>query len=200
MRKSGILQFTVFSIALALVLTGCTWNDASDNGISTKSTTRHDARPFGTNRMGVTPPSLLPSLQPDRSGVLHNNTNLTQSQKTAQKLTKMHEISSATVLLSDTNAYVGVKLNTPQYGGQRMMGTPNRNMNGLDAINTGLRAKIAKKVKQLNPSIQHVYISASPDFLRQFEGYSNQITNGTPAKSFISNFNDTMRNIFPLNR
>lgn len=199
MLKTGLLRTVALSMAFIFMLSGCNWNDDSDNGVTTKRLNDTSNRQNGVNRMGVTPPTLLPSLRPDNSGVLHDNTRLTQSQKTAQRLTKMNEISSATVLLSDQNAYVGVRLNVPQYGGQRLMGTPNRDLNGMDSINKGLKEKIARKVKQENPTIKNVYISASPNFLRKFEGYSNQVIQGNPVKSFISQFNEAMRGSFPIN-
>lgn len=197
MRKNGAVKASLLAIAFVLILSGCTWND-DDNNVTTKSRTDGNVKPFGANRMGVTPPSLLPSIRPDNNGITHNNKRLTQSQKTAQRLTKMNEISSATVLLSENNAYVGVKLNVPRYGGQSYMGTPNRNLNGMDAVNDQLRAKITKRVKQMNPSINSVYISASPDMNKRFEGYSNQLNRGDSADGFISQFNENMRDMFPL--
>jgi YhcN/YlaJ family sporulation lipoprotein len=199
MIKSWLFRSIAASMAFIFILTGCTWNDASDNGVKTKSINDRANRPYGVNRLGVqTPPTLMPSLRPDTTGVMHENANLVQDQRTANKLTKMNEISQATVLLSKDNAYVGVKLNTPIYGGQSYMGTPNRQLNGMDTINAGLHAKITRKVKDMNPTIKNVYVSASPDFLNTFNGYADQITRGNPVRSFISQFNDAMRKSFPI--
>jgi YhcN/YlaJ family sporulation lipoprotein len=149
----------------------------------------------------VNPPTLLPSMRPDNMAGMHNNKHLTNSQETARAITKINEVRSATVLLSDNNAYVGIVINAPRYGqGQNFMGKPNRNGPGMDTVNDALRTKITDEVKKVNPSIQNVYISADPQFIHSFKGFSDQVIHGNPIKSFISQFNDSMRKSFPLNK
>lgn len=189
LHKGMALFFTALTVAM--FATGCSWNDKDDRA-NMRNTTRSNM---------VNPPTLLPSMRPDNLLGMHNNKHLTNSQETARAITKMNEVRSANVLLSDNNAYVGIEINAPRYGqGQSFMGKPNRNGPGFDTVNDALRTKITEKVKSLNPSIKNVYISADPTFMNTFRGYSNQVVHGNSIQSFISQFNDAMKKSFPITK
>ena len=191
--KKGMALF-ITALTLTMFATGCSWNDKDDR--ANTSRTNHTARSNMVN-----PPTLLPSMRPDKLPGMHNNKHLTNSQETARAITKINEVSSATVLLSDNNAYIGVVINAPRYGqGQSFMGNPNRNGPGFDTVNDALRTKITNVVKKVNPSINKVYISADPKFIRSFHGFSNQVIHGNPIQSFISQFNDAMKKSFPITK
>jgi YhcN/YlaJ family sporulation lipoprotein len=190
MRAHKGMALFITALTVAMLATGCSWNDKDDR--ANRNTTRSNM---------VNPPTLLPSMRPDHLPEMHNNKHLTNSQETARAITKINEVRSATVLLSDNNAYVGIVINAPRYGqGQHFMGKPNRNGPGFDTVNSALRTKITDEVKKVNPSINNVYISADPTFIHSFNGFSNQVTHGNPIQSFISQFNDAMRKSFPINK
>jgi YhcN/YlaJ family sporulation lipoprotein len=191
MRAHKGMALFITALTVAILATGCSWSDKDDRA-NTRNTTRSNM---------VNPPTLLPSMRPDNLPGMHNNKHLTNSQETARAITKINEVRSATVLLSDHNAYVGIVINAPRYGqGQNFMGVPNHNGPGFDTVNDALRTKITDEVKRVNPTINNVYISADPRFNQSFHGFSNQVTHGNPIKSFISQFNDAMRKSFSINK
>lgn len=74
---------------------------------------------------------------------------------------------------------------------------------GTDGVTDELKSRIAERVKQINPNIQHVYVSASPDFVSRMQSYANRARNGQPLRGLIIEFNTVVERLFPtegLNR
>ncbi|RKP54946.1 YhcN/YlaJ family sporulation lipoprotein [Cohnella endophytica] len=115
---------------------------------------------------------------------MHDNSHLQLSDKVAAKISSMPGISSAYVILTEHNAYVAVK----EKGKTQL---------GAKSVESGMKDKIANRIKSLSPSVQHVYVSANPDFTKRMEGYANDVKKGHSLQGFISEFNALVERVFP---
>jgi YhcN/YlaJ family sporulation lipoprotein len=112
----------------------------------------------------------------------HNNNRLEENREVAEQLTTMEPIEWASVMTSDNNAYVAVKV---------------REGHNLE---TGhLKTQIADKVHTTHPQVKNVYVSANPDLISRFQQYSEQLSQGKPVSGLLSEFNKTMMQMFPSN-
>lgn len=68
---------------------------------------------------------------------------------------------------------------------------------GNHMLTAQVKEQIASKVKQLNPSIEHVYVSANPDFVGRMNAYMNDVKLGHPIQGYIAEFNAMVERIFP---
>ncbi|NIK66866.1 MULTISPECIES: YhcN/YlaJ family sporulation lipoprotein [unclassified Paenibacillus] len=87
-----------------------------------------------------------------------------------------------------------------------MGGYSNNGMRGLSTTDTGesqltdkIKSDIAAEVKRLHPSVQNVYVSASPDFVDRMNSYMGDVRLGHPIQGFVSEFNAMVERIFPAN-
>lgn len=97
----------------------------------------------------------------------------------ANKITELDEVESASVLVTDNNAYVAVDLKE---------GTEE-----TDEIKT----KITDAAKAENANFNNVYVSANPDFSKQFKDYGDRIRADEPVEGFFDEFTDTVERVFP---
>ncbi|WP_211746445.1 YhcN/YlaJ family sporulation lipoprotein [Paenibacillus sp. Marseille-Q4541] len=66
-----------------------------------------------------------------------------------------------------------------------------------EKVTDEMKQKIAKKIKQMDPKIKNVYVSANPDFVQRAEGYATDLTNGKPISGVVGEFQIMMDRIFP---
>jgi YhcN/YlaJ family sporulation lipoprotein len=144
----------------------------------------------------------------------HKNYRMEMSGKMAEAIMKFDAVKSAYVMLTDHNAYVAVSLveNKPA-GDMKTMSRTNSGYLGqkgvemsrrMSTMSTGhamltdqLKEEIAKKIKHLRPSVEHVYVSANPDFVGRMNAYMNDVLLGHPIQGFIAEFNAMVERIFP---
>ena len=113
---------------------------------------------------------------------MHNNTRMDIDEQVAKEITNMKEVESATVLLTDRNAYVAIVVDDETKG------------NGSRG---DLKQKVANKVKSLHQQINNVYVSANPDFVDRMRGYNERFRNGQPLRGLVIEFNRMVERIFP---
>lgn len=219
MVKIG-LRLTLI-IGLAIALTGCTTNNQQRTGTNTGM----KQQGISNNRAGVSSQGWDNSRN-NNFTPMHNNTRMEISNKIADTITAMDEVDTATVLLTDQNAYVAVVLdNGTGYGASNLgrnvgkantdrsglMRTPNAMGNnattdrmgrqgpgaGDEGITEDLKTAIAKRVKSVEPNVQNVYVSANPDFVGRMRGYGERFQNGHPVRGMIIEFNTLVKRIFP---
>ncbi len=97
----------------------------------------------------------------------------------AEKITAMDEVESAHVLVTDQNAYVGVKLKKDV------------------KENDKLKSKIANEVQKNNTEFNNVYISFNPDVAARLTEYGNKIRAGEPIEGFFEEFTTSINRMFP---
>lgn len=145
----------------------------------------------------------------------HKNYRLEMSGAIADKLTEIDAIQSSYVMLADDNAYVAVSLesNGVTMQSQRLGRThiglfskdgsdAGRRMSSLstgeDKLTEELKAQIASIVKELRPTIVHVYVSANPDFVGRMSAYMQDAETGYPVQNYIMEFNALVERVFPV--
>ncbi|MES1040343.1 YhcN/YlaJ family sporulation lipoprotein [Peribacillus simplex] len=171
----------VSSAMMALVITGCATNDkegASEN--------------LGLNRTHQDNLDNPMNVSDTRQNVNDNNDNdngngindMRVSKDISDQVEAMKEVSNASVIVTENNAYVGAVLK-----------------DGRDKdITNDLKERIADKVREADPSVDQVYVSANPDFVQRMEGYANDIENGKPVAGFAEEFRELVTRIFPSPR
>lgn len=171
----------VSSAMMALVITGCATNDkegASEN--------------LGLNRTHQDNVDNPMNVSDTRQNVNDNNDNdngngindMRVSKDISDQVEAMKEVSNASVIVTENNAYVGAVLK-----------------DGRDKdITNDLKERIADKVREADPSVDQVYVSANPDFVQRMEGYANDIKNGKPVAGFAEEFRELVTRIFPSPR
>ncbi|MFF2500471.1 YhcN/YlaJ family sporulation lipoprotein [Peribacillus sp. NPDC058075] len=171
----------VSSAMMALVITGCATNDkegASEN--------------LGLNRTHQDNLDNPMNVSDTRQNVNDNNDNdngngindMRVSKDISDQVEAMKEVSNASVIVTENNAYVGAVLK-----------------DGRDKdITNDLKERIADKVREADPSVDQVYVSANPDFVQRMEGYANDIENGKPIAGFAEEFRELVTRIFPSPR
>lgn len=107
---------------------------------------------------------------------------LEMSDEAAEKIAELEEVDSATVIVTDNNAYVGVILQ----GG-------NDDEEELEKIED----KIAEQVKAINTNVENVYVSVNPDFVEQITDYGEKINAGEPVEGLFEEFTDVVKRVFP---
>lgn len=97
----------------------------------------------------------------------------------SNKIKELEEVESASVLVTDNNAYVAVDLKE-----------------GVDETEA-LKTKISDAAKAENANFKNVYVSANPDFSKQFKDYGERIRADEPVEGFFDEFSDTVKRVFP---
>lgn len=97
----------------------------------------------------------------------------------ANKITELEEVKMASVLVTENNAYVAVDLKE---------GT-----NETEELKT----KISDAAKAEDANLKNVYVSANPDFTKQFKDYSDRIRANEPVEGFFDEFTNTVERVFP---
>lgn len=99
----------------------------------------------------------------------------------AAQIAEMDEVDTAHVLVTDSNAYVAVRLK-----------------NGVED-NDELKTRISDKAKEGKgtSSFENVYVSLDPDFVGRMEEYGNKIREGEPVEGFFDEFTETIHRVFP---
>jgi len=155
----------------------------------------------------------------------HKNYRIEASRAIAHKLTEIDAIQSSSVMLTDYSAYVAVSLdkgglsmqsqaqshNSPQQIGRTHLGLFSKDgaaagkrmssmSTGEDKLTEELKAQIAAMVKELRPNVQHVYVSANPEFAGRMAAYMKDDEMGYPVQNYIMEFNGLVERVFPVVR
>ncbi|MFJ7937941.1 YhcN/YlaJ family sporulation lipoprotein [Peribacillus sp. NPDC096622] len=168
----------VSSVMLALVITGCATNDnegANENlGLNR------------TNQDNLDNPMNVNDTRQNVNNVNNDNgiNGMKVSEDISNRVETLKEVSNANVIVTENNAYVGAVLKD---GGEK-------------DISNDLKERVADTVREADPSVDQVYVSANPDFVQRMEGYANDIENGKPVEGFAEEFRELVTRIFPSPR
>lgn len=108
-----------------------------------------------------------------------DESQLELADEAADKVVELDEVDSATVIITNNNAYVAAVLKNKT--------------EDLDQI----QAKIKEQVEATNADVNNVYASVNPDFVDRMTDYGNKIDEGKPVAGLFEEFNETVRRIFP---
>lgn len=107
--------------------------------------------------------------------------NIDLADDVADKVTNLNEVEDASVLVTDRNAYVAVKLSGK----------------GDNNLTNDVEEKIAREVRDTKYNFENVYISENPDFYDRMRGYGDEIRNGRPIGGFFDEFTEAVERVFP---
>ena len=68
----------------------------------------------------------------------------------------------------------------------------------VDDVTAEMKERIAAEVKKMAPQIDHVYVSANPDFVSRMTSYMEDVRLGHPIQGFVAEFNALVERIFPV--
>ncbi len=180
------------SLLSAFVLIGCQAGDDEETRMGQKGNdyedsgynTQYDANEDGYNNVDYD----NGPYNGNRDGQDFDNVNNDGDQrydiarKAAKNISsKVDEVDRSYVLTTDNNAYVAVV----------------KEGNNTKEINDNLKSKIADVVKNTDPDIDNVYVSANPDFFKMTGDYADDVRNGDPVEGFFQEFGQMIDRLFP---
>ncbi len=113
-----------------------------------------------------------------------NDNLMRQADDVADKVDDLKEVRNATVIVTDSTAYVAVVLRDNETGNVRK----------------DLENKISDRVKSTDKSIDRVYVSSNPDFVDRMSDYGDKIRSGHPIRGIYDEFTETVQRVFPTAR
>jgi len=108
-----------------------------------------------------------------------DESQLELADEAADKVVELDEVDSATVIITNNNAYVAAVLE-----------------NETEDLNQ-IQEKIKEQVEATNANVNNVYVSVNPEFVDRMTDYGNKIDEGKPVAGLFEEFNETVRRIFP---
>ena len=190
----------ITSVALStMFITACGTNNKDVNESASRNLNDNEFRNVNYNPNGFTEypnqgnPNMYPIVnQNTNDNVTNRNNNrinqndnrITVADKAAKNIVALREVDQANVLVTDNNAYVAAKLER----------------NAGNQLERNVERKITDIVKSTDRNIDHVYISANPDFYTRTTSYANDIRNGHPVAGFFDEFNTMIQRVFPTRR
>lgn len=170
-----VLMFTTL-ILVSLSLVGCGFNrdkgNAKDDNATTPNEVVEDNN--GTNVVDENNGTPNDNVNTD------NETRLDVAEDAADRVTEMDEVDSATIIVTNRNAYAAVMLKS-----------------GTEELTEALEEKIANTVREADQDIEKVYVSTNPDFVDRMTGYGEEISAGHPVEGFFEEFTESVRRVFP---
>lgn len=199
--KRTSMRFTAAALVmlvLALPVAGCgkeRANGATEIGSDHVRSMRNDMPPGGyvtlSTPNGILPASATPSAAAINTGApgaaagsIGNNRRL------ADAVVAMGGVSAATVLTMGSTAYVAVVLTHQTRSGDGAM-------QPADA-GDGQKNDIAKVIRQHDPAIKDVYVSANPDVVRRIQDVSTAVGSGRPIAGLIEQLSTAVSRIVPM--
>lgn len=167
MKKLWLL---LSALLLCLVLSGCGTQEADE--------TTND------NANTAEPDETLDNEMESEDEV--DNANLERADEAEKKVTELEEVKSATVIITDNNAYVAAVLKDD-------LSEVVEGSEELEQINT----EIGDQVKAVKTDLKNVYVSVNPDFVDRMTDYANKIDAGEPIEGLGEEFNILVKRIFP---
>jgi YhcN/YlaJ family sporulation lipoprotein len=211
-----------------IILTACSPNPAKNQGApsgtgSTGNAGGSSAASYGRTGTGLPLKNVGSGAAPVG---MHHNTMMSVNSGIADQIAALPEVKSASVVATESNTYVAVRLKdnfqttpvrrqavnqataAPQPKGDIVSGiTGNsydlKNDNTADMptssdVPAEIKQKIVDKVRSLShPSLHHVYVSANPDFRTILESYTHDVKQGKSISGAIDDFNILAQRIFP---
>lgn len=162
MKKTNFLMIVLL---VALVVMGC--GTKKDNATPVENATTNETSNGTMNENASTPST--------------HETKVETADEAADKITELTEVDSATVLVTDHNAYVAVVLKDK----------------AVKEATKELKDKVAEKVRSSNSAIENVYVSLNPDFVERMTDYREKVRAGEPVEGFFDEFSEAMKRVFP---
>jgi YhcN/YlaJ family sporulation lipoprotein len=199
-KKSVALSLSALALFSALSAVGCT--PAAQDRARTQNVPVHPAPPAPAPRTMTPTPAPAPAPATYRS-----------APEIARRVASVPGVSSASVLVSGRTAYVAVNTGTvgDRTHGRTTTGVPDRTISPGTTpgtmgttprtwdVSDHLKQRITDVVKQTDPNITTVYVSANPAVFSRFEAFARDLASGRPVTS-LADLTDMIRRIWPTAR
>ncbi len=132
--------------------------------------------PGTTDIPGTTPRTVR------RSETMGDNTARSKAQRIANAVAKERNIDSASCVITGDTALVGVQFEK-QYKGD---------------LTNAIKKSVEKRVRDIEPDIDNVVVTADPDLLSRIKTIASDIENGKPLSGFTEEIEEIIRRINPF--
>lgn len=116
----------------------------------------------------------------DEQGMMDRELTL-RADNIVNEVVKLDEVQSATVVITDNMAIVGVNLTSPTKGD----------------MNTEIKRKVEETVKTADQRIERVSVTADPDIFERIENIAREAGRGRPLSGFGREIEELIRRITP---
>lgn len=127
------------------------------------------------------PTRTTPAPSKTPTAVKKPTTESARASRIASNVAKIPEVNKATVVVYGSTALVGVDLKA------RVQGT----------LETDVKKKIEKTVKDTDKSITRVYVTADPDLYKRIDNIAKGISEGRPVSEFAKQISEIIKRITP---
>ena len=173
--SKGILLLTVFGLMFTSAV-GCATQQKPESRQQMNRT--QPVRDQADLRTTPRTPAPAPDRNADRTRM---GQNMRVADDVADSITRLKSIDSATVMVTDRTAYVGVMM-TENYKGK---------------MTSKIKDQVSKQVRKVDPSVDRVFVSANPGFVKRLGDYARDVRNGHPISGLLQGFSDLVQRTFP---
>ncbi|NLM43086.1 MAG: YhcN/YlaJ family sporulation lipoprotein [Clostridiales bacterium] len=111
-------------------------------------------------------------------------TPATEADRIAHAVQRVQGINNSAVVINGDIAYVGVNLDI------------NENIDSITKIQS-IKEQVANAVRNADPGITTVYVSADADFVEKITRMSRELRNGKPIESFKDELDNIVKRVTP---
>lgn len=104
-----------------------------------------------------------------------------RADRIAEEVNKIKDVKSASVLITERTALVGVKLTSETKG----------------EVNTEIKREVERAVERVDKDIERVSVTANPDLLTRIENITRDVGQGRPLSGFGKEIEEIIRRITP---
>jgi YhcN/YlaJ family sporulation lipoprotein len=168
---------TIFILSLIFFLFGCAANNDEDQALNNRDQNEIQNVRYDNDNRDITDD------RNNKNNLNINNRNqrLEVADEAAERISKLEEVETSNVIVTNRIAYVAVELRDGAKG----------------EVTNKLEEKIADQVRATDSDIQNVYVSTNPDFVKRMTDYTDRINQGDPIEGFFEEFNEMVRRVFP---
>lgn len=204
MKNKNMLLIACILLIVSVAVLGCTPTErpvpettpnqqdmnnrtTTDNNVpSTDRMVPGDNRMLTDDRMTPNNNNMNMDTRMETDNTLDTNDGMTgdlaaRADKIASEITKHNEVRSATVVITENTALVGVNLTSGTKG----------------ELNTEIKKQIEDTVKKADNKIERVSVTADPDLFTRIENIAKDIGQGRPLSGFGQEVEEIIRRITP---
>lgn len=179
MRKSAAI---IASSVLAVFIGGCSANNDNQNtDVGMNNRDNRNTPNVNQVRNGdyITPRNI----NTNDAGVRDNNNgkDMRLSEDISKSLNDLKEIKRSTVIVVGDQAYVAAQLTDDKQ----------------TRFSNEVKQRIAKRVREADRTVRHIYISTSPNFVKRMDQYARDVRNGKPISGMYEEFSSVVKRVFP---
>lgn len=178
-----LFYITLYTIVVLLIFVGCTTSrKPAPKPAPPPKIDRAPRRPSPTNPNTPSPTPMTPSpTNPKAPSQRSKSTSHSLAKKLANTAEKIEGVRSATVVVSDSTAFVGLETN------------PN-----IQSLKTNeIKNKVTNALKKEDKSLKDVSITTDPNLITRLKKIAKGVEDGKPLSSFSKELEEITRRMIP---